>query len=334
MMKARQLQILLVFMAMALSAASQDQQFTQSYALPTAMNPAFVGISADSKLCFQVRKQWLAVPGGFNAGNITFDQFFGSAKSGIGGMINYERAGSGSLRSTHIVGQYAFEARVNKNFYFRPALQFGYGSRSVDFTQLKFFDQILRDSDLSIEMVGLRPVNYFDIGAGFLAFGKKAWFGMSAYHLNWPNQSLFQGAEALLPMRANMQAGMRLKLKRNSSSRLDRYFVMASNFMYQDRFRQLDMGAYYELSPIVFGLWYRGIPFVKDKFEGPSRDALALIFGFQTAIYRIGYSYDITISSLGLSSSAGSHELTFTYQWANTTSKVKKRPRVVPCAQF
>lgn len=242
MMKARQLNIVLIFLMIASNMAAQDQQFTQSYALPTAMNPAFVGISADSKLCFQLRKQWLAVPGGFNAGNITFDQFFGSAKSGIGGMINYERAGSGSLRSTHIVGQYAFEARVNKNFYFRPALQFGYGSRSVDFTQLKFFDQILRDSDLSIEAVGLRPVNYFDIGAGFLAFGKKAWFGMSAYHLNWPNQSLFQGAEALLPMRANMQAGMRIKLKRNSTARLDRYFVMASNFMYQDKFRQLDMG--------------------------------------------------------------------------------------------
>ena len=46
------------------------------------------------------------------------------------------------------------------------------------------------------------------------------------------------------------------------------------------------------------------------------------------------YSYDITISKLGLNT-GGSHELTIIYQWANRKNRrFTKRKRVVPCAKF
>ena len=314
---------------------AQDQQFTQFYSVPTAVSPAFAGASVQSRVSMQYRNQWAAIPGGFTSGNITFDQFMPNISSGIGMLVNYDQAGSGALRSTTVAIQYAYEARIKRNLFFRPALQLGYGQSSIDFTKLTFYDQMIREgADVSLESGTIRPVNYYDMGAGMLLYSPKVWIGASASHLNAPDASLTNAATVLLPRKISVHGGYRMRLKGQSLRKLDHYMVFAANYLSQQEFDQLDLGFYYEYSPMILGIWYRGLPVKSNTYGYMNHDALSFLIGFQAGNYKVGYSYDLTISQLGIANSGGSHEVSLVYQWANKHNQRAKKIRIMPCAKF
>ena len=324
--------VLMVFADVILA---QDQQFTQFYAVPNGLNPAFAGASVQSRLSMQYRNQWAAIPGGFQAGNCSYDQYISDIKSGVGLMFSYDRAGSGGLSTSALSVQYAYEAKIRRNWYFRPALQFGYGMKSINFEKLTFYDQMIREGNpTSIEQGTVQPVSYFDMGAGLLTYGKKFWLGVSAYHNNTPNTSFYDNSVHIQPRRLSAHGGYRFRIKGRSLKKIDHYLVAAMNYEAQKKFDHLDLGLYYEFNPMILGLWYRGLPVKSNQYGYMNHDAIALLVGFQSANYKFGYSYDITISRLGIANSAGSHELSLTYQWANRRNARSKRIRIVPCAKF
>ncbi len=314
---------------------AQDQQFTQFYAVPTYVNPAFAGASVQSRVAMQYRNQWSAIPGGFNSFNAAYDQFLPNLNSGVGMLVHYDRAGSGALRTTGAHFQYAYEARIKRNWFFRPALQFGYVNKSIDFDRLTFYDQMVRDgNEPSLEWGTVRPVNYFDMAAGLLTYGPKFWFGISAFHANNPDVSFYEKNDAPLVRKVSAHGGLRLRLKGNSLMKLDHYIVLAANYQAQQMYDQLDFGFYYEMSPMILGVWYRGLPAKSNRYGYANHDAVAVLLGFQASRYKIGYSYDITVSKLGIGSSAGSHEISLVYQWSNRVSQRAKKIRIMPCAKF
>ncbi|MFN0032747.1 MAG: type IX secretion system membrane protein PorP/SprF [Flavobacteriales bacterium] len=326
--------ILMMLMAAYITRA-QDQQFTQFYALPTYTNPAFAGASVQSRLSAQYRNQWAAIPGGFQAFNLSYDQYMPNLNTGMGLLVSTDRAGSGALRTTGVHYQVAYEARIKRNWYFRPALQFGYVTKAIDFDKLTFYDQMIRDNaEMSLEAGSIRPVGYFDMGAGVLTYSPRFWFGLSAYHNNSPDQSFYYNNEVPMVRKVSAHGGWRIRLKGNSLTRLDNYVVIATNYLSQQKFDQLDFGFYYEFSPVVLGVWYRGLPMKSNHYGYANHDAIAVLAGFQAARYKIGYSYDLTISTLGVGSSAGSHELTIAYQWAAKHNARTKKIRIMPCAKF
>ena len=100
-------------------------------------------------------------------------------------------------------------------------------------------------------------------------------------------------------------------------------FTPSFNFKTQDDFDQLDIGVYFTLEPIIFGLWYRGIPI--QTFGGvPSNEAIIAMAGFQVGQTTIGYSFDYTISELTIGT-GGAHEVSLTYQFS--LSDPRKPPR-------
>jgi hypothetical protein len=86
------------------------------------------------------------------------------------------------------------------------------------------------------------------------------------------------------------------------------------------------------------GAWYRGIPIQKTKegFSGTRESVVALI-GYRKDSFSIGYSYDLTISKLGLPS-GGSHELSIAYLFelnnSNIRSTYQKFKRNLSCPKF
>ena len=327
--------ILIAVILLNFASRAQDQQFTQFYAVPTYTNPAFAGASVQSRLSSQYRNQWAAIPGGFQAFNLSYDHYLPNLSSGVGLLVNYDRAGSGGLRSTGVSFQYAYETRIKRNWYFRPALQFGYVTEAIDFDKLTFYDQMIRDNaEVSLEQGTIRPVGYFDVGAGLLTYGPKFWFGLSAYHGNSQNQSFYNDNEVPLARKISAHGGLRIRIKGNSLTRLDHYMILAANYLSQAKYDQLDFGMYYEFSPVVLGIWYRGLPMKSNHYGYANHDAVAVLLGFQASRYKFGYSYDVTISKLGIGSSAGSHEISVVYQWAAKHNARSKRIRIMPCAKF
>ena len=110
--------------------------------------------------------------------------------------------------------------------------------------------------------------------------------------------------------------------------------IVAANYKSQGDFDQLDMGMYFELDALILGAWYRHLPFKSTELGKVNHDALAFIVGYQVMKYRIGYSYDVTVSQLSVGSTGGSHEISLTYEWANKKNKKLAKRRIIPCAKF
>ena len=51
-----------------------------------------------------------------------------------------------------------------------------------------------------------------------------------------------------------------------------------NHFMMQDRYKYLDIGAYYLKDRLAFGLWFRGLPVFK---ENPNAGAISLLGGYR-----------------------------------------------------
>ena len=100
MNKLRKLLVLTLLCLTAQTALSQDPQFTQFYANPLYLNPAFAGTSIQSRVVMASRVQWPSIPGAFQTYSVSYDQFFAMIKSGFGVDVYYDRAGSGGLSTT------------------------------------------------------------------------------------------------------------------------------------------------------------------------------------------------------------------------------------------
>ncbi|MBK6893310.1 MAG: type IX secretion system membrane protein PorP/SprF [Flavobacteriales bacterium] len=314
---------------------AQDPHFTQFYAAPTYLSPAFAGTTIQNRFALQLRDQWPSIPGAFVSYNLAADQYLANLNSGIGIIATRDQAGSGALSSTSFALQYAYEIRLKHKVFLRPALQLGYASRSVDYSKLVFNDQLARGGEVATyEYYDGRKKGYSDIGSGLLFFTPKMWFGVSLQHMNQPNQSLLE-SEAVLPRQLNMHGGYRFKLRSGGMVRKDPQSIVAAfNYRAQGKFDQLDIGAYYERDPIFAGLWYRGLPVKSYKAGYANNDAIAVLVGFKVGDWRFGYSYDITISRLALNS-GGAHEITTIFELADKRKKRSMaRRRVVPCAKF
>lgn len=329
--------LLFAFISMAVTSYAQDSQFTQFYAAPTYLNPAFAGTSIQSRISGNYRNQWPAIPGSWVAYNFAFDHYEPTLNSGFGIIATHERAGTGALRSNSVAVQYAYEIRAGRETYVRPALQFGFNNRNINFSDLTFGDQLIRNNDpITLEENVFEPITFFDIAAGGLLYNPNYWIGVSIHHLNEPNESLYPENVSLLPRKLSAHGGVRIKAGRSKLYRRSgKEVLLAFNYRQQGEFSQLDLGAYIELEPIVVGVWYRGLPGLKSNGYGYlNHDAIALMVGYGSPRFRVGYSYDITISQLSLGASAGAHEISFIYEWANKRNARLGKRRVVPCAKF
>jgi type IX secretion system PorP/SprF family membrane protein len=329
--------ILCIATITSFEAVAQDPQYSQFYAAPTFLNPAFTGMTLQDRIILNYRHQWPSIPGAFVSYNFSYDHYFDLAKSGAGFIATRDRAGSGGLSYTSFHGLYAYEFQIARHKYFRVGTNFGMYRRDVDFNKLTFGDQLVRgtpDASTVETWVG-EPQTFLDFGFGGLYYSRQAWFGVAASHINQPNQSLL-GSQAALPLKYSAHGGWRTKInKRSRGKQLSEHSIVAAfNYKAQADFDQFDIGFYYEPDPIVFGVWYRGIPIIKTYEPNyQNNDAIVFLFGIHVKDWKLGYSYDATISRL-VSNTGGSHEISIIYEWANQRKKLERRSRPVPCAKF
>lgn len=322
----------------ALQVQAQDPHFTQFYAAPTYLNPAFAGTSTQSRIAINYRHQWPAISGAFVTQNASYDHYFDGINSGIGVMVTHDRAGTGALTHTNFGFQYAYEIHLTRKLSLRPAVHVSLSQRSLNYNRLTFGDQLLRDDadntiDPDLVQFGDQNILYPDFGSGLLLFSDKFWFGVSAMHLNNPNESLTE-QDSRVPTRLSAHGGWRKRVNERDFNSPKQHIVAAFNYRMQANFDQLDLGVYYEYDPITFGVWYRGLPGLKkNPANHVHHDALAFMLGCQIKQIYIGYSYDLTISNLAVNT-GGSHEISLIAEFANRRNKKKSRKRVIPCAKF
>lgn len=334
----------LLFMLMIVcwkNAVAQDPEFSQYYAAPLVLNPAFAGTASDHRLIANHRNQWPSITNGFVTYAVSYDYNVHPLNSGVGVFVMTDRAGTANLRSTSINLQYSYKVKLADKWILSSGLNFGLGHRNLDFSKLVFGDQLeFGDGDQGSTpsddpaFSNLQSSTYFDFGAGVLAYSRKFWFGFSAAHLNRPNRSLVE-EEAVIPIKTSVHGGVRIPLY-NGIFKRDRIAALMPSFVYkqQGNFDQLDLGTYLLYEPIILGVWYRGIPIRQNVADHVSHDAAVIVLGLQLQKFEVSYSYDVTVSQLG-PISGGSHEIAVKYKVElASSSKPRKKQRFIPCPTF
>jgi type IX secretion system PorP/SprF family membrane protein len=321
-----------------LSLSAQDPQLSQNLANPLLNSPAFAGLLDQNKVYFTHRNQWPNQAANYQFSAAALEVSLGKINSGLGLLISSDKQFS-NLQTTAISLQYAYHANLNERTLLSMGIQGTGVFRSLDYSHLTYGDQLgqfLVNGTLgnTFDPTALSFVNratYLDLSAGLLLNHSNYWLGISAHHLNRPNQSLIRSSDDLISPKYALMAGLSLPLSEGKSLKPALYVKN------QGAFSQLDLGTYLQIDPLVIGFWYRGLPLNKNSSESTSsRESLIGLIGIQNNRYSFGYSYDFTVSGLGIGS-GGAHELSFSYvlNWDFGQRKSFQRYRQsIACPKF
>lgn len=297
---------------------AQDPEFTQFYANPLYLNPAFAGTARCPRICLNYRNQWPGITGTFVTYSASYDQHIDAIQGGVGFLFTNDRAGQATINTTNISGMYSYQMNITREFSMKVGLQATYAQKSVDWSKLNFGDMIDPRRGFvynTSEVPNVTSRTNVDFSAGLLGYSRRYFFGFAVHHITEPDEGFL--GQSKLPMKYTGHAGAVIPLggSRYSESNI------SPNLLYQKQgdFEQLNLGVYFTKGPIVGGAWYR------------NRDSFILLLGFQQDLFKFGYSYDVTVSKL-TNATAGSHELSFQMQFE--CKPKKKKFRTVSCPSF
>lgn len=317
--------------------SGQDPQFTQFYANPLYLAPSFAGVTEQHRFTTSYRNQWPAMGNAFVTYSVSYDYYLDDYNSGVGVLIMRDVSGTGDLGLLNAGLFYSYDININDNLHIRPGIRFNYTQIGIDYYKLIWNDQ-LTSGDPGGGSIQQPPINTYnpdvDFATSMLIYSNRFWGGLSIDHLLRPNYGLYNN-EVLWPIKYTLFSGYKIINKTGYNSTTESLSVVF-NFMHQDVFNQLLIGAYWNISPIMLGCWYRGIPLRQGTSlnydKDPRGDSFAFLIGYKTDNFRIGYSYDFTISQL-TPSTGGAHEITFAYEFKDN-KKRKKKYKMKPCVDF
>ncbi len=295
-------------------ASAQDLVFSQFYTTPLHLSPAFAGNTISPRFSANYRLQWPSLPGKYESFSVGYDQFFRKYNSGIGATILADDAGDGIYRSFALDLHYAYRLQINREWFAKLGVQAGIRQSRLDFDRLIFLDQLSPLDGFpgpgtpSSEIRPEQPnATFMDVGAGFLLYNGSFYAGLGVKHLNTPDPSVLDinsNSYSGLSPTISLQAGGELPLKINSYFFRNSFLSPSLLVIKQADFYQIHAGAYLGLEQLFAGLSFR--------HTVNNADAAVITIGLRQEMWKIGYSYDVTVSGLP-GPSGGSHEISMVY---------------------
>ena len=111
---------------------AQDPEFSQFYANPMLLNPAFAGTARGPRVVLANRNQWTSQSGHYETQAISYDQYFRSIKGGVGFSILNDQQGVNTFGTTRQTGSYAYQQSISRKVSLRMGLEASYRQRSLD----------------------------------------------------------------------------------------------------------------------------------------------------------------------------------------------------------
>lgn len=299
---------------------AQDPIFTQYFMVPETLNPGFTGFLETTTAGILHRTQWpdlnFRVDSDFGFVNTWSDKI--NSGYGITLLSQRERFTNYSLSQANF--SYAYRVQLNDDWYFRPAVTIGFGTKSFGFQNLILEDQINIGSG-TINPTSIDPtrvnekVSFFDFSAGMLFNNETTWFGAAIKHLNKPNISFTQTGNLPLEMFFSANVGHEMLVEDYFDLGfipLDTKFLFTANYMKQGQFNRLDLGTGIIFKNLFFGVSVATNP-IRNTNNGHYLTSINPFGGLQYEHFKFGYSYDINVSGIG--QTGGVYELSVLYQF-------------------
>jgi len=304
-------------------ALAQDPTFTQFYANPIYLNPALAGSTGCPRIGMNYRNEWPQLSGNYVTTSAAFDTYVKSISGGVGLIAMHDMQGQATIQTTMIGGIYSYNLRLGRKFSLMFGARAAYFQKFLDWDKLTFGDMIDPRRGFIFETGDVPRGNgrrgFFDASVGVVGFGKNFFFGLAGHHLNQPDESMILG-QSKLPIRVTGHVGAEIQLGQRGRYSNKTSIMPNIIYQYQNGFQELNIGSYVRFGNFTFGTWYR------------NRDAFILSLGLSTEKFKMGYSYDLTVSKLGNGISGGSHEVSLGLN-LNCRKKAKNF-RKISCPSF
>ena len=320
--------LLIEFLFSVTLVSGQDAVFSQFYANPVYLNPALAGNVICPRIALNYRNQYPALGGNYVTYNAAADMYVKSLSGGMAVIATSDRTGPLASISGNIA--YAYHLRITQKLRMNAALQAGYYQIRLNWDNLVFEDMIVPSTGEIISGSEAQPsklnVGDVDFSTGLvLGYDERFYLGAAAHHITNPDLAFYQGNISRLATRFTIHAGGIFNLKEAMPGKENDDFSLSPNLVYiqQGKFHQLNAGMYLNFYPFVTGLWLR------HNFENP--DAAIAMLGFQQPTYKVGYSFDFTVSKLGMPP-GGTHEISLV--WYLPCPKKDFQYKAIKCPSF
>ena len=309
---------------------AQDPNFSQFFASPLNINPALTAnINGKSRVISNYRSQWITPANPYTTGTVSVEsKIFQNApgnyvdeitRIGIGGMMMYDQAMLGALKSNYasfnvsgniLLGgmpgadysgnriRHRSKIKMDQSSEQRLGIGLGliYGHRRLDYSKLNFGEQFNGtgfDTNLPTGETALSNMKpYFSTSAGLLysisSEYKNFELGAAAFHFNKPKQTFLDDDKQYLATRFTVHS--------NFEAFLTDKIILSTNgvYQYQSAASYFSIGGALgyilpgdEIKRIInAGIWYW------------SDNAIIPYVGFRYGNFQVGLTYDITISLL------------------------------------
>lgn len=310
---------------------AQDPHFSQYFAHPLYINPAFAGANECPRISLGYRNQWPNIGGGFSTMSVSYDQHIHAIRGGLGAKVFADIQGGGTYRNISASVMYSYRFKLGRSFSLRLAAEAAYVNRYANWTSLTFPDQFdpmlglvrpTTDEDLSQTPLDR---HYADFTVGALAYNDNFYVGLSVDHLSRPDEG-FMGVQRLAIKYTAHVGGVIYFKKVYNTKRSEKDISLSPNLIFtqQGKFEELSYGVYLNVYPMVIGVWYR------HNFT--NSDALIALLGFEYKGVKIAYSYDVCVSQLR--KSGGAHEVSLGFRLPCQDKQKMLKVQAVPCPAF
>jgi len=297
-----------------------NPQYSQYYASPLLLAPSFAGNSLGSRAFLTYRDQWAKLPGSYVTYAVGIDNNFYALNSGFGLVILHDVIGSARLGTTSAFGLYSYRFNITDEWRVRPGISFGYAQRSLS-RHAVWGDMIsITGTDNVTVEPPIPPYDYFDAASSIVVYDRRMWFGLSVDNLMRPARS-FSKQGSRIPMEWKQFGGINFPIA-SGVGRVTEILTLNYLLKMSQLYQQLDVGINWTRGPLMLGFAWRGLP--PDGI-----DALIVTIGLSYNNIGFGYSYDYTVSKLGHSVTAGSHEITLSISF--NEGGISTRMSEIPC---
>jgi type IX secretion system PorP/SprF family membrane protein len=309
--------IIFIFLVFTKSIDAQDPIFTQAFTMPETINTGFTGAVEGTKAGIIHRTEWPAIDFSINTQFAFVDTWFDAFNSGIGISILNHKETKSSYSFTQLNLNYAIVFQISNQWYFRPSISLGLGSKDYGFQNLLLEDQIDINNGIintsSMDATLLNEQNFFaDFSTSLLLNNEHSWIGATFRHLNKPNISMTQNGEATLGVFLSVHGLIEIPISYFSRDHKNSIYLF-SNFMKQDKYVRFDFGSQYVFDKFSIGVSIATNP-AKNEYNDSLITSVNPFIGLKWEGWKFNYSYGFKTSEIG--QTGGVYELAITYEFS------------------
>ena len=310
------LSIIIILCCLSFKVQAQDPIFSQYFLVPETINPGFSGFEDASYFGLIHRTQWPSL-------DLRVDTeyaFFNSWIEDVGGIgFSILNQHESNTKYNHLQGNitFAYHVQLANEWFFRPTIEVGFGTKSFNFGNLVLSDQININSgtinSTSSDPFAInanRNISFVDFTAGFV-FDKKntsndtdLWLGATVKHLNKPNISFTENGNVPLDIFYSLHASYKFPYFEYND------MLISANYMQQGEYNRLDVSTIIKLEKLMLGATAVTNP-SKNNSNSHLLTSINAFVGLEFEQLRFGFSYDINTTDIGRTD--GVYELSITY---------------------